>query len=135
MDDVRGYSEGLRWQKYPQAAVRIPPAEREEFLDEQDELETDLRIGDYEITRLRVDKSKNRASVRIRWTWHRDSEGIVHTTTSHQTWQRRGKRWLMVEERRLKGEAMPGVPEPSVESEPEPRENPTSMFAAPRKPN
>ncbi len=43
---------------------------------------------------------------------------------------------LSVEEHRLKGDAMPGVPEPETESKrPGLSENHASMFAAPRKPN
>ena len=111
-DDVRGYNDGIRWKNLPMASVRIPPAEREAFLDEREDVDEELRIGDYEIRRLRYSKSRNRAVVHIKWTWHMDNQGIVRQTTSRQMWRRHGKRWLMVEEYRVKGDEMPGVPEP-----------------------
>lgn len=115
MDSVRGYHDGLRWQRYPTAASMIPPAERDLFLDERDEIADDLRISEYEITRISFDDGQDRAVLRIRYTWFLDSEGVVHDTTSEQHWERRGKHWLLVEEERVRGEPMPGVPEPSEE--------------------
>jgi hypothetical protein len=117
MDSVRGYHDGLRWQRYPTAASMIPPAERDLFLDERDEIADDLRISEYEIMRVSFDDGQDRAVLRVRYTWHRDSEGIVHDTTAEQNWERHGKRWLLVEEERVRGEPMPGVPEPAEEPE------------------
>jgi hypothetical protein len=123
MDSVRGYHDGLRWQRYPTSATMIPPAERDLFLDERDEIADDLRISEYEITRVSFDDGQDRAVLRVRYTWFLDSQGTVHDTTSEQRWERRGKRWLLVEEERVRGEPMPGVPEPDEEpedTEPEP---------------
>jgi hypothetical protein len=116
--DVRAYNEGVRWVKLPQAAARIPPAEREAFLDEREQLEDDLRIDDFEITRLKMSGETNElADVQIKWTWHMDSKGIVRTTTSRQKWRRYGKRWLMLHEAHVRGDIMPGIPEASEEDE------------------
>jgi hypothetical protein len=110
--DVRAYNEGVRWVKLPQAAVRILPSEREAFLDERESLEEDLRIDDYEITRLKMHgETQDTADVQIKWTWHMDAQGIVHTTTSKQEWKRYGKRWLMLKEAHVRGDEMPGIPE------------------------
>lgn len=118
--DVRAYNEGVRWVKLPQAAVRILPSEREAFLDERESLEEELRIDDYEITRLKMKgKRQETADVQIKWTWHMDSEGIVHTTTSKQEWRRYGKRWVMLKEAHVRGHEMPGLPEAVPESESE----------------
>ncbi len=121
MGAVRGYNDGLRWQRHTHAAAFIPPAERGDFIDEREELSEDLRIDDYELSRVRVDAQGNRADVQVKYTWHRDSKGVVHHTTSRQLWERHGKQWQMVEEARLRGEEMPGVPE-SPEEAPEPAE-------------
>ena len=55
MHDIRAFNEGLRWDKLPQSAVRIPPAERDAFLDEREQLQDELRIDDYDITRLKTE--------------------------------------------------------------------------------
>lgn len=122
LSDVQGYGDGIRWRKPAQAAVRIPPNERDDFLDERTLLDEDLRIADYEITRLSLrGPDQDRAEVRMRWTWHLDGKVQVHTTVTEQAWERHGKRWLMVEERRVSGEPMPGMAEPAAEP-PEPAE-------------
>jgi len=118
MSAVRAYNDGLRWDRLTSAASFIPPAEREEFLDEWEELEDELCIDDFEITRVKFGERQNRAFVHIKYTWHLDSKGIVHTTTSKQSWERRGSRWRMAEERRLRGESMPGVPDPPKKRDP-----------------
>jgi hypothetical protein len=118
--DVRAYNEGVRWVKLPQAAVRILPSEREAFLDERERLEEDLRIDDYEITRLKMHgETQDTADVQIKWTWHMDAQGIVRTTTSRQEWKRYGKRWLMLKEAHVRGDEMPGLAIESEETEAE----------------
>jgi hypothetical protein len=108
--DVRLYNEGVRWANLPQAAVRILPSAREDFLNEREELEEELRIDDFEIMRLKTEgDSQETATVQIKWTWHMDREGIVHTTTSRQAWRRYGSRWIMLKEARLRGHEMPGI--------------------------
>jgi hypothetical protein len=117
--DVRAFNEGLRWQKLPQSAVRIHPSEREAFLDEREQLLEELRIDDFEITRLKmIGKRQDTAKVQIKWTWHMDSIGLVHTTTSRQEWRRFGERWIMLGEAHAWGDVMPGVPE-EIEDEEE----------------
>ncbi len=116
MRSVRGYNDAMRWQRLPSAAGFISVVEREEFLDEQESLVENLRIDDYEITRMRY-LSKNRALVQVRFTWHMDNVGVVETTTTKQSWERHGKSWLLAEEHRVRGESMPGVAEKPDEGE------------------
>ena len=115
LEDVRGYHDGLRWQRFAQAVLRLPLAERDDFLEERDELAEDLRIGDWEIVRVNYTREAKRAKVVVKYTWHLDSRGIVHTTTATERWERRGKRWIVLEEERTRGEPMPGLAEPSEE--------------------
>ncbi len=110
LNDVRSYNEGVRWVKLPQAATHILPAEREAFLDTREELEEELRIDDFEIMRLKTDgKEQELAKVQIKWTWHMDRQGIVKTTTSRQDWRRYGSRWIMLKEKHVRGDEMPGI--------------------------
>jgi hypothetical protein len=115
MDDIRGFNQGIRWHKHPQAALRIPPKEREDFLDEREDLEEDLRIADFEIQRVRYNNKRTKASVNVKWEWLLDSRGVLHKSTTKQNWQLYGKRWLMVKEKLVRGEPMPGVPDPADE--------------------
>ncbi|MFH0903037.1 MAG: hypothetical protein V2A73_20600 [Pseudomonadota bacterium] len=109
-DNVRGYAEGVRWRRYEDAAARIPPKNREKFLDERESLDDDLSIDDYQITRIKV--SDRRAMVQVEYTWHLDSSGVVRETTVEQTWELDRNQWMLVSEARKHGIEMPGLPEP-----------------------
>lgn len=116
-ESVRTYNDGIRWQRYAVAAGRLPPAERSAFVDEWDARSEDLKITDYEI--VDVVARGDRALVQVKISWYGDREGTLHDTHARQTWQRRGKIWLLTDEVRLRGHEMPGLAEPAPEQEPE----------------
>ena len=107
LDSVRTYHEGIRWQRIPVAASRVPPDERADFIAEWSQLEDDLRITDYEI--VLVAEGERVSKVQVKYTWYLDSRQVVHQTHAAEEWERRGKVWIRVAEQRLKGEAMPGL--------------------------
>ncbi len=110
-ESVRDYNEGVRWARYSNAAVHVPPALRAAFVDEWDERGKDLKITDYEV--VKVDQKGSRAAqVEVKMEWYKDTEGKVKETRAVQTWERHGKLWFLVEEQRLRGDEMPGLPEP-----------------------
>jgi hypothetical protein len=108
MDGVMTYNEGLRWDRLPAAASRVPAAERADFIDEHDELADNLRITDWEVVQVEHEGSA-KARVQVKYTWYLDDEGVVHETQTNQAWERRAKAWVIVEEERLRGDEMPGV--------------------------
>jgi hypothetical protein len=119
-DSVRTYNDGVRWERFANAATSIPPPQRAKFVDEMDERAGDLKITDYEV--VKVDpKGAREAHVQIKLSWYRESEGTLRETHAIQTWERHGKAWLMVDEARLRGAEMPGLPEPIAHPTSEPR--------------
>ena len=46
MDSVTTYNDGVHWDRLAIAASRVPVAEREDFVDERDELAETLKITD-----------------------------------------------------------------------------------------
>jgi hypothetical protein len=115
LDSVRTYHEGVRWSRIPVAASRIPPAERADFITEWDELADDLRITDYEV--VRVAEADRTAHVEVKYTWYLDSRQVVHETRAAEQWERAGKVWLKVSDRRSRGEPMPGLSEPDEDAD------------------
>ena len=109
-ESIRAYNEGVRWERFGAAAVHVPPKERAEFVDEADERAKDLRITDYEIVRVEQ-RSDKLASVQVKVSWYLDSEGTLRETSATQTWEKHGKSWWVVEEKRLRGHEMPGLRE------------------------
>ncbi len=111
VESIRSYNDGVRWSRFEVAAVHVPPAQRSQFVDDWDQRAKDLKITDYDL--VRVDqKGPKEAQAQIKLQWYRDSEGTVHETSAVQTWERHGKAWFVVDETRLRGTEMPGLPEP-----------------------
>jgi hypothetical protein len=114
MEAVRGYNEGVRWQRYPMAASHVPVKERDQFIEDREDLEKELHISDYEVVRVGAARG-NSATIEVKYTWFKDSEGVVRETRALQSWERHGKLWVIVDERRVKGPEMPGLREPDPE--------------------
>lgn len=109
-ESLRVYNEGVRWGRFTAAAGRVPPAERVDFVNRREEIAEDLRLTDYEVSSITT-RSEGRATVRIKYTWYLDSIGTVHDTWADQSWMQKGKVWLLVDETRARGPAMPGLPD------------------------
>jgi hypothetical protein len=110
-ESIREFNEGVRWSRFSNAAIHLPAKDRATFVDEWDERAKDLKITDYEV--IKVDQKGSRtAQVQVKMEWYKDSEGKVKSTHAVQTWERRGKVWFLVDESRLRGDEMPGLPEP-----------------------
>lgn len=123
-ESIFSYNEGVRWERFETAASSLPPKLRSEFVDEMDTRAKDLKISQYDI--VRVDKpTKKMAKVHVKTAWYKDSEGTLKETHAVQTWERHGKAWWMVEEKRLRGHEMPGLMEPA--DKPEAPESPEAV--------
>jgi hypothetical protein len=109
LETSQRFQEGLRWQRFEDAAALVPPEQRESFLDEHDKLSKELRIDDYEVIRVHFATSHDEAMVQVKYTWHLDREGLVKETVTDQRWRRHGNAWWMEEEIVKRGDAMPGV--------------------------
>ncbi len=114
-DSIRSYNDGVRWGRYGAAASKVPPRERAAFVEDMDERADTVKITDYEIVDISARGSRE-ARVRIKMSWYANNEGTLHETHAVQTWERQGKLWFMVEESRVRGVEMPGLPEPALGS-------------------
>jgi hypothetical protein len=108
---VRSFNEGIRWERWEIAAVHVPPPQRSQFIDDNDTRAKDLKITDYDVVKVDQKGSKE-AQVQIKVSWYKESEGTLHETQALQTWEKHGRGWLMVDEKRVRGTEMPGLPEP-----------------------
>lgn len=114
-ESVRTYNDGVRWERFAVAANHVPPEQRSQFVDDADQRAKDVKITDYEV--VRIDKRGEKvAKVHIKVSWYRDSEGTLRETQAMQTWERHDRLWVIVEESRLRGAEMPGLPEALTEA-------------------
>jgi hypothetical protein len=109
-DAVTNYHDGIRWDRLTAAAIQVPPKEREDFMDQRDELGENLKVSDWEIEKVRLEGADH-ARVQVKLTWYADDEGVVHETQAVERWERHGKVWWITDEHRSRGPAMPGLAE------------------------
>ena len=109
---VRLYNDSVRWQRFDQAAQRIPLAQRDYFLDQRDQVHEDLRIHNYEVVRVRYGPNRLQARVHVKYSWYLDSRGVVRETHAVQRWENHEGMWSVTGETRLRGTSMPGLPDP-----------------------
>jgi hypothetical protein len=107
---VTNYNDGIRWERFATAASQVPPKEREDFVDQRDQLGENLKISDWDLMEVHQD-GVDHAHVQVKLTWYKDDEGVVHTTQAVEKWERHGQVWWMVDEHRARGDAMPGLAE------------------------
>lgn len=110
-DAVRSYNDGVRWERFEIAAVHVPPHDRSKFVDDADERAHDVKITDYDVIKVEP-RGEKEARVTVKLSWYKESEGTLHETQAVQTWEKHGKGWLVVDESRVRGTEMPGLPEP-----------------------
>ena len=109
-DQIREYNEHLRWERFDRASQFIPAKDRASRVDEWDERAHEVKITGFDV--VKVDRHGDEARVQVKVEWYKTSDNTVHETQAVQTWERRGKDWLVVDETRLRGKEMPGLPEP-----------------------
>lgn len=131
-ETIKGYNDAVRWERFENAATALPAAQRAQTVDDWDERAHDLKFIDYDI--VKVDsKGSREAHVQIKMSWYKTSEGTLRETQAIQTWEKHGKGWELVDERRLRGYEMPGLPEPTAKEEQEEQADPRSEAKPTRK--
>ena len=73
-ESVRSFNDGVRWERFSIAAVRVPPRERSQFVEDMDERAEDLKITDYEVVRV-DERGPREARVQVKLSWYRDLGG------------------------------------------------------------
>jgi hypothetical protein len=104
----------------------MPADENVLFQERKNVVDADLVIVDYEVTSVRFGEHSETATVEVHMEWYRKNEPSVRQATLQQRWELRG-RWMMMRQRRLRGDRFPLVPEPVAE-------NATNKSAAPSEP-
>ena len=119
-ETVRAYNDAVKWERFENAAIALPPSQRAQTVDDWDERAHDLKITEFDIVKIDP-KGSREARAQVKMSWYKSSEGIVRETQAIQVWEKHGKAWEMVDERRLRGHEMPGLPEPLEKDDPSPK--------------
>lgn len=105
-DSTRAYNRSLRWGDWDRAAEHLPAASANAFIDSHQEVEDELVVLDYRMTRLEVDKINGIAASQVEISWHTADNLVVRDTTVNHLWQWYEGRWILVDERRSAGKPL-----------------------------
>jgi hypothetical protein len=112
MREARSFNDDLRWGRYEQVNLSLPPDDAALLQSRATALGDDLTIGDYEVTSINFAKGSEAATVVVKFDWYSKRFNILKSSVIEQRWEMQEGRWLVVKQRRLRGERFPLIPEP-----------------------
>lgn len=118
------FNADLRWGRFETAASSLPPDEARRFLARVDLLEKDLVMADFEVTQIKLGDPTTSATVLVAFEWYQHSDPVIRRTVVEQKWEHQGGAWMVIEQRRLRGERFPLIPDA-----PEPQQTPDAGAA------
>jgi len=115
MREARIFNDDFRWGRWDVLGQSMTPEENALFQARKDLLDNDLVIVDFEVTSIRFLQSSQAAAVDVHIEWYKKSDPSVRQSTLQQRWELRNGRWMMIKQRRSRGDRFPLVPEPAAE--------------------
>jgi hypothetical protein len=109
------FNDDFRWGRYDILGQSMTPEENALFQARKNLVDTDLVIVDYEVTAVKFMQGSEAATVDVKLEWYKKSDPSVRQATLQQRWELRNGRWMMIKQRRARGDRFPLVPEPATE--------------------
>jgi hypothetical protein len=116
MQHARQWNDDFRWGRWDVLGQSMTGEENTLFQERRRLIEADLVMADYEVTAVKFIEASQAATVDARIEWYTKSEPSVRQTGLQQRWERRTGRWMMVRQRRVRGDRFPLVTEPASET-------------------
>jgi hypothetical protein len=110
--DARMWNDDFRWARWDIVGQSLTPEENALFQERRNLVGDDLVIADYEVTAVHFMQGSHAATVDVTLQWYKKSDPTVRQSTLQQRWEQRAGRWLMIRQRRTRGDRFPLVPEP-----------------------
>ena len=112
--EARTFNDDFRWGRWDILGQSMTPEENALFQARKDLVDADLVSVDYEVTSIRFLQNSEAATVGVHIEWYKKSDPSVRQTTLEQRWELRAGRWMMIKQRRVRGDRFPLVPEPAT---------------------
>lgn len=116
MLNARMWNDDFRWARWDIVGQAMTREENEAFQERRRLVDEDLAIVDYEVTSIRFLPRSQAATVDVNLEWYRKTEPSVRRASLQQRWEHRAGRWMMIKQRRVRGDRFPLVPEPAPAS-------------------
>jgi hypothetical protein len=118
MREARTWNDDFRWERWDIVGQSMTPEENALFQARKNLVDADLVIADYEVTSVRFLQNSQAAIVDVTLQWYKKSDPTLRQAAMQQRWELRGGRWMMIKQRRVRGDRFPLVPEPVEEKKP-----------------
>ena len=118
--DARMFNDDFRWGRWDILGQSMTPEENALFQERKNLVDDNLVLADYEVTSIKFLQSSQAATVDVKLEWYKKNDPIVRQATLQQRWEFRGGRWMMIKQRRVRGDRFPLVPEPPEEKKASP---------------
>jgi hypothetical protein len=118
---ARLFNDDLRWARYEQMTGSMPVDEARAFTKRVELVRDELVIADFEVTSITFAQGSDKATVTVALEWYTKREPTVRATTLEETWEHRPAGWMMVKQRRTRGDRFPLTPEALASSDDEKR--------------
>jgi hypothetical protein len=113
--NARFWNDEFRWGRWDSVGQSMTPKENALFQERRHLVEDDLMLVDYEVTAIHFLEQSRAATVDVILEWYRKTDPNVRHASLQQRWEHRGGRWMMIKQRRVRGDRFPLVPEPAEE--------------------
>jgi len=114
------FNDDFRWGRWDILGQSMTPEENALFQERKNLVDDNLVLADYEVTSIKFLQSSQAATVDVKLEWYKKNDPIVRQATLQQRWEFRGGRWMMIKQRRVRGDRFPLVPEPPEEKKASP---------------
>ena len=108
-DSLTLFTDAMRWQQWDNAAIHVAPEARKAYLEAHERLADTIDITDLEVNRRVLAPDGKSMSVVITLSWLAKNDPVMKKTVLEQRWEPR-RSWVIVKERRLRGDPLPEPP-------------------------
>jgi hypothetical protein len=110
--EAHEFNDDIRWGRYEQLHLSMPPEEAALISSRAAALGDDLVVGDYEVTSIHFAQGSEQATTQVKFDWYSKRDSIVHSSVIEQRWEYLEGKWTVTKQRRLRGDRFPLVTEP-----------------------
>jgi hypothetical protein len=111
MHDARMWNDDFRWGRWEVLGQSMPDDENVLFQERRRMVDEDLVMADYEVTSVKFLPGSETATVDVQLQWYSKRDPSLRKASLQQRWERRSGRWMMIKQRRVRGDRFPLVPE------------------------
>jgi hypothetical protein len=109
--EAREFNDDIRWGRYEQLHLSLPPEEAQLMVSRAAALGDDLEVGDYEVVSIHFAGGSEAATSVVKFSWYSKRDMIVHSSVIEQRWEYQAGKWMLTKQRRLRGDRFPLIPE------------------------